>query len=260
MTKSGELKPQIVYFIGAGPGDPELITIKGKRLIEEADVMIYAGSLINPEILKYAKKGAVLYNSAEMDLDQIVSIMIKGAGEGKRVARLHSGDPAIYGAIGEQMELLDKEGIRYDIVPGVSSIFAAASALKSELTLPDVSQTVILTRAEGKTKVPEKESIASLSSHGATMVIFLSVDKMADLVADLLQGYDSQTPVAVVERASWPNQRIIRGTLQDIAIKVKKAGIKRTALVIVGDILKKKGMRSKLYAKDFEHSFRKRLA
>lgn len=254
------MKQEKVYFIGAGPGDPELITVKGRRLLGKADIVIYAGSLINPEILKYAKKGAVIYNSAEMDLDEIVSIMIKGVGEGKRVVRLHSGDPAIYGAISEQMELLDREGVDYEIIPGVSSIFAAASALKSELTIPEVSQTVILTRAEGKTKVPEKESIASLSSHGATMVIFLSADKIADLVADLLKEYDIITPVAVVEKASWPDERIIRGTLQDIAVKVKKAGIKRTALVIVGNILKKKGMRSRLYAKDFEHSFRKRLA
>lgn len=223
--------------------------------------MIYTGSLINPEILKYSKKGASLYNSAGMDLDQIVSIMIKGVGEGKRVVRLHSGDPSIYGAIGEQMEPLEKEGIGYEVIPGVSSLFATAAALKSELTIPDVSQTIIVTRSSGRTKVPEKESISSLATHGATMAIFLSIHKIGELVADLLKGYDKDTPVAVVEKASWPDEKIVKGRLKDIAGKVKEAGINnKTALVIVGDILdeKKRGKRSKLYAKNFEHGYRKR--
>ncbi len=250
--------PPTIFFIGAGPGDPELITVKGKRLLGEADVVVYAGSLVNPEVLKYAKKDVVLYNSAEMDLDEIISAMVKGAREGKLVVRLHSGDPSVYGAIAEQMERLDKEGINYEIVPGVSSVFAAAASLKRELTLPEISQTLILTRVGGKTMVPDLERLSSLAQHQGTMAIFLSVQHIEDVVNELLKGYSSDTPVAVIHKASWKDERILTGTLTDISEKVKKEGIDRTAIILIGKALNPGAMTkySKLYSKDFKHTFR----
>ncbi|WP_432627395.1 precorrin-4 C(11)-methyltransferase [Brotaphodocola sp.] len=247
----------MVYFIGAGPGDPELITVKGKRLIEESDVIIYAGSLVNPEVLAGAKPAAKIYNSATMTLPEVIEVMKKAQAEGKQVARVHTGDPSIYGAHREQMVRLDELGIAYEVIPGVSSFLAAAAALKREYTLPEVSQTVILTRMEGRTPVPEREKIESLASHQATMAIFLSVGQLDQLVKRLMEGgYPENTETAVVYKASWPDQKIVRGTLCDIDGKVKAAGIRKTALVLVGRFLGDDFALSKLYDENFTHEFR----
>ncbi|MGI6776950.1 MAG: precorrin-4 C(11)-methyltransferase [Acetivibrionales bacterium] len=246
----------MVYFIGAGPGDPDLITVKGKKRLEEADIIIYAGSLVNPELLKYAKESCEVFNSANMTLEEVISIMERGCRDGKSIVRLHTGDPAIYGAIREQMDELDRLGIKYEVIPGVSSFFAAAAALKKELTLPGVSQTVILTRIEGRTGVPEKESIQSLAQHNATMVIFLSIHMIDDLVEKLRYGYTDSTPVAVVYKASWPDQIILRGTLDNIVETVKEKGIRKTALILVGEFLGNDYELSRLYDKAFSHGFR----
>ena len=248
----------MVHFIGAGPGDPELITIKGQRLISEADVIIYAGSLVNPEILKYGKKGAEVYNSATMNLDEVLKVEIEAVREGKTVARVHTGDPAIYGAIQEQMDALKKEGIDYDVIPGVSSFLASAAALKQEYTLPDVSQTIIITRMEGRTPMPPKEKLRSLAQHGATMCIFLSVQMIEKVVSELEEGgYAPDTPVAIVVRATWPDQRIIRGTLATIADILHKEGVLRQAMIIVSRVLDSDYKLSKLYDKGFTTMFRK---
>ncbi|MBC7130271.1 precorrin-4 C(11)-methyltransferase [Candidatus Bathyarchaeota archaeon] len=248
-----------VYFVGAGPGDPELITLKGKRLLEEADVIVYTGSLLNPEILKFAKPDAELHDSAAMSLKEIVDVMVKAARHGKKVVRLHDGDPSFYGAIREQMDLLEKEAITYEVVPGVSSLQASAAALRRELTLPEVSQTVIVTRPEGRTPVPAREDISELAKHQATMAIFLGISYIGKVVEKLkLGGYPEDTPVAVVYKASWPQQKIIKGTLADIAEKVKAAGIKSTALILVGRVLEPKDYGcSKLYDVSFTHGFRR---
>jgi len=246
----------MVYFIGAGPGDPELITIKGKKRIEESDIVIYAGSLVNKELLKYCKPSAQIYNSAGMTLDEVLEIMVKGVKEGKKIARLHTGDPSIYGAVREQMDALDRHGIQYEVIPGVSSFLATAAALKKEYTLPGVTQTVILTRMEGRTEVPLEEKIEALAAHKATMVIFLSIGMIDELVSRLKAGYEETTPVAVVYKVSWPEQKIVRGTLADIAGKVKAEGIKKTALVVVGNFLGDEYELSKLYDKSFSHEFR----
>ena len=245
-----------IYFIGAGPGDPELLTIKGKKIIGMADIIIFAGSLVNKDILKLAKKGVMLHDSSGMDLSEILKILKSAKAQDKTVARIHSGDPSLYGAIQEQMEWCSKEKIDYEVIPGISSFQAAAARLKQELTLPGVSQTVILTRIGGRTKVPAREDLAKLSSTGATMVIFLSVQEIKRVVENLKRGLKADTPVAVLEKVSYPDERTITGTLNDIARKIKKAGIKRQALIIVGDVLRKKFQRSKLYDKDFEHMFR----
>ncbi|MBZ4645482.1 MAG: precorrin-4 C(11)-methyltransferase [Clostridia bacterium] len=246
----------MVYFIGAGPGDPELITIKGQRLIKEADVIIYAGSLVNREVLNGAKENVEIYNSAGMTLEEVLEVMRKAEAEDKTVARVHTGDPSIYGAIREQMDALDEMGIRYEVVPGVSSFVAAAAALKKEFTLPGVSQTVILTRLEGRTEVPEGEQLRSLARHGASMAIFLSVGMIDRVVEELLEGYPPDTPVAVVQKASWPDQKIVIGTLKDIAQKVKNENITKTAQIVVGDFLGNDYELSKLYDKTFSHEFR----
>lgn len=247
----------MVYFIGAGPGDPELITVKGKRLIEESDVIIYAGSLVNPQVLAGAKPTAEIYNSAGMTLPEVIEVMKQAETEGKQVARVHTGDPSIYGAHREQMVCLDELGIAYEVVPGVSSFLATAAVLKREYTLPEVSQTVILTRMEGRTPVPEREKIEALASHQATMVIFLSVGQLDQLVGRLIEGgYPEETPVAVVYKASWPDQKIVRGMFTDIDAKVKEVGIRKTALVVVGRFLGDDFALSKLYDENFTHEFR----
>jgi len=247
-----------VIFIGAGPGDPELITIKGKNAIEKSDIIIYAGSLVNEEVLGYAPSHAQIYNSATMNLPEIIEIMEKGTKNGKTVARVHTGDPSIYGAIGEQIEILRDMQIPFDIIPGVSSLFASAAALESELTLPEVSQTVIITRPEGRTPKPSKESIKNLAKHEATMCIFLGIQMIEKVVDDLLSQYSEDTPVAVVKKASWKDQKIIRGTLDDIAIKVKEAGIEKTAMIVVGKVLDPGDITpSKLYDAKFTHEYRK---
>jgi len=245
-----------VYFIGAGPGDPELLTIKAAKVIARADVIIYAGSLVNREVLRHAKETARIYDSAVLTLEEIIAIVEKAVAEGKIVARLHSGDPGLYGAVGEQMELLAQRGIAYEVIPGVSSFAAAAAFLKREYTLPEVSQTVIITRLAGRTDVPEKEELSALAAHRASMCIFLSVHLIDRVVAELRKGYPPQTPVAVVARASWPDARVVRGTLENVAQLVKDEKIERTALILVGDFLDAAGKRAQLYAPDFAHGYR----
>jgi len=246
-----------VMFVGAGPGDAELITVKGSRLLQAADVIIYAGSLVNPALLAYARPETVVHNSAEMTLSEVLAVMEQAVKNGKQVVRLHTGDPSIYGAIQEQMDALDTLGIDYEVVPGVSSFLASAAALRQELTLPGVTQTIIVTRLEGRTPVPEAEKLTALAAHGATMCVFLSVH-MLDEVAQQLQagGFTPDTPVAIVEKASWPEQQIVRGTLADIAAKAQEAGISRTAMIIVSRCLTGGYELSQLYSPQFSHMFR----
>ncbi|MDR9502375.1 MAG: precorrin-4 C(11)-methyltransferase [Desulfurivibrionaceae bacterium] len=248
--------PNPIYFVGAGPGDPELLTIKGRRLLDEADLIVYAGSLVNPALL--AGLSAELHNSAPLNLDETTTLLVTGHKTGKKVVRLHTGDPAIFGAIKEQMLRLDAQGIPYQVVPGVSSATAAAAALKAELTLPEISQTVIITRQAGRTPVPDKEKLELLASHQATMMIFLSVGMIDTVVAELAQGgYPSHTPIAVVEKASWPDERTVRGTLATIGRQVKEAGITKTAMIVVGEVLAGRlESESRLYAKSFSHEYR----
>ena len=248
-----------LYFIGAGPGDPELITVKGKRIISEADVIIYAGSLVNPEVLNCRKNGAVVYNSAEMNLDEVLKVELEALNKGLEVARVHTGDPAIYGAVQEQMDGLRAAGIneeQFEVIPGVSSFLATAAALKQEYTLPSISQTVIITRMEGRTPVPPKEKLASLAAHQAT--IFLSVQAIDKVMSTLKEGgYPGDTPVAIVSRASWPDQRIFRGTIDTIADILHKAGVGRQAMIVVGKVLDTDYELSKLYDSKFTTMFRK---
>ena len=246
----------MIHFIGAGPGDPELLTIKGKRLIDEADVIIYAGSLVNKEILKDRKPEAEVYNSAAMTLEEVIGVMKAGEEKNRQVVRVHTGDPAIFGAHREQMDELDRLGIAYDVIPGVSSFLSAAASLKKEYTLPGVSQTVILTRMEGRTPVPPKEKIKELARHNATMIIFLSIGMIEELAGILREEYREDTPAAVVYKASWEDEKIVRGNLSNIAELVKEAGIQKTALTVVGDFLGNDYELSKLYDKHFTHGFR----
>lgn len=248
-------KEAIVYFVGAGPGDPELITLKGMRLLEEADVVVYAGSLIPKAVLSHAKK-AEIHNSAGMTLEEIIALLAPAAKEGKAVVRLATGDPSIYGTIGEHAERLRAEGIRCEIVPGVSSFTAAAAALGKELTVPDVAQTVILSRCEGRTPVPALEKLPLLAAHKTTLVLFLSIGLVKKMQAQLLTSYAPETPCAVVYRASWPDERIVRCTLSALEKMVKSEKVTKTAIVIVGDVLEASGTRSKLYDPSFSHSFR----
>ena len=246
-----------VYFVGAGPGDPELLTLKGRRLLDAAELIVFAGSLVNPALL--TGLSAEVYDSAGLNLEEIVDLMVNAQHLGRRVVRLHTGDPAIFGAIKEQMVALDRHGVPYEVVPGVSSMAAAAAALKSELTLPEVSQTVIITRQAGRTPVPEAENLTSLARHQATMMIFLSAGLIEQVVVDLLAGgYPADTPVAVVERASWPQERVVRGELKDIARKVQEAGITKTAIIAVGKAFAEGELQvaSKLYDKAFTHGCR----
>ena len=246
-----------VHIVGAGPGDPELITRKGYRLVQEADVVIYAGSLVNPAILEACKEGCEIHNSASMSLDDVLAVIKARVSEGKTVVRLHTGDPAIYGAIQEQMDALKEVDITYDVTPGVSSFLATAAALQQEYTLPNVTQTVIITRMEGRTPMPEKEKLSMLASHGATMCIFLSVQMIDKVAAELIEGgYDKATPVAIVVKASWPDQRIIRGTLETIADVVAEEGVIRQAMIVVSRVLDTDYELSKLYDKGFAHMYR----
>ncbi len=246
-----------IFFVGAGPGDPELITVKGQRLLREADVIVYAGSLVNPALLEEAKEGAAIYNSATMTLEEVIEVMSAAAREGKCVVRLHTGDPSIYGAIQEQMDALRKLDIDYSVTPGVSSFLATAAALRQEYTLPGVSQTVIITRMEGRTPVPEKEALAKLAQHNATMCIFLSVHMVSEVMDEMIKGgYRPETPAAVVKKASWPDQEIIRGTVATIGAQVEAAGIGKTAMIVVGDCLSSDYELSRLYAADFTHMYR----
>ncbi len=246
----------MVYFIGAGPGDAELITVKGRDTLTKADVVIYAGSLVSKEHMNYCKAGCEIHNSASMTLEQVIEVMDKAEKENKMVVRLHTGDPAIYGAIKEQMDELDKLNIQYKVIPGVSSFTAAASVIKKEFTLPSVTQTVILTRVEGRTPVPETESLEKLASIGASMAIFLSISMIDKVVAKLRKGYGRNVNIAVVERATWEDERAIIGTLDDIAEKVKEAGITKCAQILVGDFINCDYDKSLLYDKSFTHMFR----
>ncbi|UNC92497.1 precorrin-4 C(11)-methyltransferase [Candidatus Contubernalis alkaliaceticus] len=245
-----------VFFVGAGPGDPELITLKGKRLLEEADIIIYAGSLVNPKVLGFAKSSAEIFDSASMNLEEIISVIEKAAAQAKKVVRLHTGDPGIYGAIQEQINLLEQKKIPYEVIPGVSSMSAAAAALKREFTQPGITQSVIVTRIEGRTPVPSKEDLSLLAKHRGSMCIFLSVQKMEDVVSRLLEGYTPETPVAVVYKASWPQEKIILGNLSNITQKVKEEGIEKTAMILVGDFISGGGEPSKLYDSGFTHGYR----
>ena len=247
-----------VYFIGAGPGDPELITVKGQRLLQEADVVIYTGSLV-PETLISGLR-AEIHNSAGMNLDEVFEIIYSSWMNGKKVIRLHTGDPSIYGAINEQIALFKENKIPFTVIPGVSSGTASAAALATELTLPEVSQTVIFTRRAGRTPVPEKQDLISLATHQATMMIFLSISMIEKVVEELLEGgYTEKTPVAIVEKVSWPEERQLRGNLGTIAEQVKKAGITKTAIIAVGEVLADAPppALSKLYDKEFSHGYRK---
>ena len=248
----------MIYFIGAGPGDPELITLKGRRLIDEADVIIFAGSLVNPKVLDGHKPDAKIYDSAYMNLEEVTKVEIEAEKKGLKVVRVHTGDPSIYGAIREQMDILEKEGIEFEVVPGVSSFVATAAALKKEYTLPDVSQTIIITRMEGRTPMPPKEKLIDLAKHNASMCIFLSVGFMDELCKTLLDaGYAPDTPMAVVYKASWPEQKIVTGTITEMPKKVKESGISKTAMTVVGGFLGDKYSLSKLYDKHFTTEFRK---
>ncbi len=253
-----ENPPCLVSFVGAGPGDPELITVKGQRLLREADRVIYAGSLVPPSLLAGCKPDAVLLDSASMTLEETHAAIMEGVRRGERVVRLHTGDPGLYGAIHEQMDLLDREGVAYEVVPGVSAVFAAAAELQCQLTLPGVSQTVIITRAAGKTPVPDRESLEQLAAHGATLIIYLSVQRMDEVVRALSAAYGAKTPVVVAYRVGWPDQRIVRGTLEDIAQRVREAGIRRHALIMVGEVFQetRPAVRSRLYDGSFAHGFR----
>lgn len=249
-----------VRFVGAGPGDPELITVKGMRCLQEADRVIYAGSLVPVELLSYCREGVKVFDSASLTLEQTHALLKEGYEAGERVVRLHTGDPSLYGAIHEQLVLLDRDNIAHEVVPGVSSAFAAAAILQREFTVPDVSQTVILTRQSGRTSVPESEKLEALASHRATMVIFLSVQHIEEVVSELVTHYPTDTPVVVAYRIGWPDQVLVRGTLADIAGKARGAGIGRQALILVGEVFGTGGekiKRSKLYDQSFGHGFRK---
>lgn len=248
----------MVHFVGAGSGAADLITVRGARLLGEADVVVYAGSLVNPELLDYTKAGCEIHNSAQMTLEQVLAVMKDAEEQGKATVRLHTGDSSIYGAVREQFDQLEKLGIPYDVCPGVSSFCGAAASLRAEYTLPDVSQTVIITRAAGRTPVPERESIRSLAAHQATMVLFLSTSLAAKLQEDLLAGgYAPDTPAAVVYKATWPEEKVFRCTVGTLARTVEDNGLTKTALLIAGGCLGDGYLRSRLYDPGFSTEFRK---
>ena len=247
-----------VYFVGAGPGDPDLITVKGRRLLSEADVVIYAGSLVNPALLAATREACEIHNSASMTLQEVIEVMQKAVAAEKMVVRLHTGDPSIYGAIQEQIDCLNQLGIRWEVIPGVSSFLASAAALGQEYTLPGISQTVIITRMEGRTPVPDREKIRSLAEHQATMCIFLSITMLDEVVAELMAGgYAADTPIAIVQRASWPEQKIVRATLATIVAEIQGKNIDRTAMIVVSRCLGADYELSRLYAPEFSHMYRK---
>lgn len=247
----------MVHFVGAGSGAADLITVRGAKLLGEADVVIYAGSLVNPELLKSCKPGCEIHDSAKMTLEQVMEVIQAAEGLGKTTVRLHTGDSSIYGAVREQFDELSKRGIAYDVCPGVSSFCGAAASLKTEYTLPDVSQTVIITRAPGRTAVPEGESIRALAAHRATMVLFLSTSLTETLQRELLEGgYPAETPVAVVYKATWPEERIFRCTVDTLHRTVTEHGLTKTSLIIVGDCMGDRYLRSKLYHPEFTTAYR----
>ncbi|MGN0354822.1 MAG: precorrin-4 C(11)-methyltransferase [Muricoprocola sp.] len=248
----------MIHFVGAGSGAPDLITLRGKKFLEEADVVIYAGSLVNPKLLEYTREGCEIYNSAKMTLEEVLEVMFAAEEAGKMTVRLHTGDPCLYGAIREQMDVLDEKGIEYDYCPGVSSFCGAASALNLEYTLPDVSQSVIITRMAGRTPVPEKEEIASLASHQATMVVFLSTGMLPELTERLLAGgYKEDTPAAIVYKATWEDEKTFVCTVGTLAKTAEENHITKTALMIIGDVVSHSHyQRSELYNPAFTTEFR----
>ena len=247
----------MIRFVGAGPGAPDLLTLRGAELLARADCVIYAGSLVNPALLGLTKPGCALFNSAEMTLEQVIAQMEAQEALHHETVRLHTGDPSLYGAIREQMDALDARGIPYDVAPGVSSLSGAAAALQVEYTIPGVNQTVIVTRMAGRTPVPAGQDIASLAAHGAAMVIFLSAGMLDALQAELLRGaYAEETPAALVYKATWPEERLLRCRLGDLAAVGRGAGVRRTALVLVGDFLRQAGERSRLYDPAFSTGYR----
>lgn len=248
----------MVHFVGAGSGAADLITVRGKKYLEEADVVIYAGSLVNPELLSYTKENCEIHNSATMTLEEVISVMEKAEAAGKTIVRLHTGEPSIYGAVREQMEELETRNISYDSCPGVSACFGAAASLNLEFTLPEVSQSLIITRMEGKTSVPELESIESFAVHQASMAIYLSSAMLDKLSEKLLQGgYKPNTPVALVYKATWPEEKSFLCTIETLPKVAKENQITKTAIVLVGDVIAKSGYaKSRLYASDFETEYR----
>jgi len=253
---------QVVTFVGAGPGDPELITVKGQKALQQAEVVIYAGSLVNPALLDDLAPEVAVQDSASLTLDEVIALMEQAVADGKRVVRLHTGDPALYGAIQEQMELLDERGIGYRVIPGVTAAFAAAASLAQELTLPGLSQSVVLSRRAGRTPVPDSEALERIAAVGGTLVLYLSVGMLDEVVAELLAGgvFTPQTPAIVVSRASWPDEQHVHGTLETIAARVATAGITRQAVIMVGEVLdireRGKVQKSKLYDPGFSHGYR----
>ena len=251
----------MVHFVGAGPGAPDLITLRGAEYLRQADVIIYAGSLVNPELLAYARPACEIYNSAYMTLEEVLDVMTEAEKKNLVTVRLHTGDPAIYGAIREQMDMLEQRGIAYDVCPGVSSLFGAAASLQCEYTLPGVSQSVIVTRAEGRTAVPEREQLRALAQHHATMILFLSAGLAKQVRDELLAGgYEKDTPVAVGYKATWPEEKIVRTTIHNLPKDMEDAGITKTALIIVGNVLGDDYEKSRLYDATFSTEFRKSSA
>lgn len=248
----------MIYFIGAGPGAPDLITLRGAELLRRAGMIVYAGSLVNPALLDYAPRGCEVYDSAFMTLDEVMEKLLDGERRGLTTVRLHTGDPSLYGAIREQMDRLRAEGVEFNVVPGVSSFCAAAAAIPAEYTLPGVSQTLIISRMEGRTPVPAREGIRSLAAHGASMVLFLSSAMLKELASELIAGgYPPETPAALVYKASWPDERVLRGPLASIPAMAEEAGISKTALVLVGGFLGDEYDLSRLYDASFSHGCRR---
>lgn len=248
----------MITFVGAGPGAEDLITVRGQRLLEHADIVIYAGSLVNPGLLSLCREDCEIYNSAKMTLEEVMDVMIQGQEAGKEIVRLHTGDPCVYGAVREQMDELEKRGIPYEYCPGVSSFCGAAAALKAEYTLPGISQSVVITRMAGRTPVPERESIRSFAAHQATMVLFLSTGMLGKLSEELiLGGYPADTPAAIVYKATWPEEKVLRCTVETLEQTAAEAGVTKTALIVVGRVLEGEYDRSKLYDPAFTTEFRK---
>ena len=247
----------MITFVGAGPGAEDLITVRGQKLIQEADIVIYAGSLVNPGLLSECREDCQIYNSAKMTLEEVMEVMLDGQEKGRKIVRLHTGDPCLYGPIREQMDELEKRGIPYEVCPGVSSFCGAAAALNAEYTLPGVSQSVVITRMAGRTPVPDRESIASFAAHQATMVIFLSTGMLRELSAELIRGgYAPETPAAVVYKATWPEEKVLRCTVETLAQTAEAEGVRKTALIVVGNVLEGEYERSKLYDPSFTTEYR----
>jgi precorrin-4/cobalt-precorrin-4 C11-methyltransferase len=254
------IQKNTVYFVGSGPGDPELITIKAKNLLENADVIIYSGSLLNPELLRYAKRDAQLHDAAKLDRLEIYEILKDSTRKGKLAIRFHDGDPAIFSTIREQIDRLEKDEIECSVIPGITSLLGAAASMNLEFTLPGITQTIIITRAEFRTPVPDRERISELSKHGSTMAFYLSVHLLERIIEELLKGgvYTNDTPVAIIYKATWKDQKILKGTLGTITKKVKEERIVKTALIVVGDVIApKKYEFSKVYDSQFTHGYRK---